>query len=225
MGVHHWTGSEMTYSLDLRKRVAGFVEAGGRKAEAARRYEVSLWCVNDWCKREDLRPKAQGRRHRKLDWAALRQHIQEHPDALLRERAVQFGVHIHAIWYACHQMRISHKKNAAVQGAGSRSAQGVPADPAPPDPTAGLCRYHLPGRVRLSRDHPAGVWLGSQRPESPRGAERQHPAPDQPNCRQARRGTPGAVFVCRQYQCSVVQPMAERASLQDLAPPVHPHSR
>ena len=104
----------MTYSIDLRKRVAGFVAAGGRKAEASRRYEVSLWCVTDWCKRADLRPKAQGRRHRKLDWEALRQHIQEHPDALLRERAAQFGVHIHAIWYACHQMQISHKKNDAV---------------------------------------------------------------------------------------------------------------
>ena len=76
MRTHHLTGSEMTYSIDLRQRVAGFVEAGGRKAEASRRYEVSLWCVTDWCKRADLRPKAQGRRHRKLDWEALRQHIE-----------------------------------------------------------------------------------------------------------------------------------------------------
>ena len=32
-------------------------------------------------------------RKRKLDWKALAQHIQENPDALLRERAQYFGVH------------------------------------------------------------------------------------------------------------------------------------
>ncbi|NJK57672.1 MAG: IS630 family transposase, partial [Pleurocapsa sp. SU_5_0] len=42
----------MTYSVDLRKRVVEFVAAGGSKAEASRRYEVSLWCVNDWCQRK-----------------------------------------------------------------------------------------------------------------------------------------------------------------------------
>lgn len=41
----------MTYSIDLRKRVVEFVQKGGSKAEASRRYQVSLWCVNDWCKR------------------------------------------------------------------------------------------------------------------------------------------------------------------------------
>ncbi len=38
----------MTYSIDLRKRVVEFVQGGGSKAEASRRYKVSLWCVNDW---------------------------------------------------------------------------------------------------------------------------------------------------------------------------------
>ena len=31
----------MTYSLDLRKRVVGFVENGGSKAEASRRFGVA----------------------------------------------------------------------------------------------------------------------------------------------------------------------------------------
>ena len=31
----------MTYSVDLRQRVVKFVEAGGAKAEAARRFSVS----------------------------------------------------------------------------------------------------------------------------------------------------------------------------------------
>ena len=70
---------------------------GGSKAEASRRYEVSLWCVNDWCKRGDLTPKIVKRRKRKLDWEALERHTQEFPDALLRERAQHFGVRESAI--------------------------------------------------------------------------------------------------------------------------------
>ena len=100
----------MTYSIDLRKRVVEFVQEGGSKAEASRRYKVSLWCVNDWCKRQDLTPKPQKRRQRKLDWEALSRHIEEYPDALLRERAQYFEVHINAIWYATRQMKLTRKK-------------------------------------------------------------------------------------------------------------------
>ena len=76
----------MTYSVDWRKRVVNFVEAGGSKAEASRRSEISLWCVNDWCRRKNLTPAPQLGRKRKLDSKALEQHIRENPDALLRQR-------------------------------------------------------------------------------------------------------------------------------------------
>ncbi|MEO0011896.1 MAG: hypothetical protein RLZZ535_285 [Cyanobacteriota bacterium] len=105
----------MTYSVDLRKRVVKFVQNGGSKAEASRRYQVSIWCVNDWCRREDLAPKPQLGRKRKLDWSALDRHIQEYPDALLRERAQHFGVHNNAIWYAKNQMKLTRKKNFKIQ--------------------------------------------------------------------------------------------------------------
>ena len=100
----------MTYSIDLRKRVVEFVSRGGSKAEASRQYEVSLWCVNDWCKRDDLTPKVSKRRNRKLDWQALSRHIEKFPDALLRERAQHFGVRESAIWYANRQMKLTRKK-------------------------------------------------------------------------------------------------------------------
>lgn len=105
----------MTYSLDLRKRVVDFVVAGGSKAEASRRYEVSLWCVNDWCRRKNLTPAPQHGRKRKLDWTSLAKHIQENPDALLRERAQYFEVHTSAIGYAQKQMNLTRKKNAEIQ--------------------------------------------------------------------------------------------------------------
>ncbi len=105
----------MTYSIDLRRRVVGFVEAGGSKAEASRRFGVSLWCVGDWCKRQDLAPKTQSLRHRKIDKEALRRHVRLYPDALLRERAQLFGVHINAVWSMMRKMELTHKKSDALQ--------------------------------------------------------------------------------------------------------------
>ena len=66
--------------------------------------------MNNWCQRKNLTPAAQLGRKRKLDWEALAQHIQENPDALLRERAQHFRVHRSAIGYAQTQMKLTRKK-------------------------------------------------------------------------------------------------------------------
>ena len=105
----------MTYSIDLRKRVVDLVNDGGSKAEASRRFEVSLWCVNDWCKRDDLAPKAHSQRKRKIDKEALRRHVQQYPDALLKERAELFEVCINAVWSMMRKMKLTHKKSYALQ--------------------------------------------------------------------------------------------------------------
>ncbi len=104
----------MAYSIDLRRLVVCFVKKGGSKAEASRRFNISLWCVNDWCNRTDLSPKQQGPRFRKIDNEALLAHVQAHPDALLRERAAAFGVRESAIWYRLKQLKITYKKNDAL---------------------------------------------------------------------------------------------------------------
>jgi transposase len=100
----------MTYSTDLRKQVVEFVTNGGTKAKVSRQYQVSIWCVNDWCKRDDLTSQPQNGRKRKLDRSALSRHIQKYSDALLRERAQHFGVHTNAIWYASRKMKLTRKK-------------------------------------------------------------------------------------------------------------------
>ena len=101
----------MTYSLDLRERVVRYVNNGGAKAAASRKFEVSIWCVNDWCKRNNLSPKKRKRKPYKLDWGELRRHVQQYPDQLIHERASYFGVSYFAVWYALKQMKITHKKN------------------------------------------------------------------------------------------------------------------
>jgi transposase len=101
----------MTYSVDLRKKVVAFVENGGSQAEAARHFDISLWCVRDWLARQDLQPQQQGvGRRRKLDKEALRAHVRDYPDALIRERAVHFGVCPNAVWVALQVLKLTPKK-------------------------------------------------------------------------------------------------------------------
>ena len=122
----------MSYSIDLRQRVVSFVQKGGSKAEAARRFQVSLWCVFNWMKRKDLQPSPALRRVRKLDWQALKAHVHAYPDALLRERAAHFKVHINAIWYALCQMKISYKKKPQVWREKSLFVHGLSSEDRPP---------------------------------------------------------------------------------------------
>lgn len=109
----------MSYSVDLRQRVVAFVEAGGAKAEAARLFSVSEGSVHHWLKRDNLAPTKVKRRDRQLNWKALEQHIQDEPDAKLKDRAEYFGVHTTAIWYAIKQMNITRKKTAKISRAQS----------------------------------------------------------------------------------------------------------
>ena len=43
----------MAYSTDLRKRVLGFIETGGKKAEAARRFSVNRSTIYRWLAAKD----------------------------------------------------------------------------------------------------------------------------------------------------------------------------
>lgn len=102
----------MAYSMDLRERVVKYVREGGSKAEAARRYEVSEATVYTWLKREDLKPTVVIRRRRKIDWQALKIHVQQYPESTLKDRAKHFGVNPSAIWYALKELQITRKKNS-----------------------------------------------------------------------------------------------------------------
>ena len=101
----------MTYSVDFRKKVVVFVRSGGGQREAARRFDISLWCVRDWLTRQDLQPQQKDvPRQRKIDKDALRAHVRDNPDAILRERAVHFGVCISSMGWAMHRLKLTHKK-------------------------------------------------------------------------------------------------------------------
>lgn len=104
----------MTFSLDLRERVVQFVEGGGSKTEAARRFGVSRWCVYSWLGRETLKPDRQGAPvgPRKISFDRLRVHVEQYPDAYQYERAKDLGVSRHVVMNGLKRLGI--KKNVVV---------------------------------------------------------------------------------------------------------------
>ncbi len=105
----------MSYSLDLRKRAVNFVGDGGSQMEASRLYGVSRKRLYNWLHRPILSPTPKGTRDRKINKAKMASHVSAHPDALLRERATEFGVTSSGMWRALRRLGM-RKKNDAVRG-------------------------------------------------------------------------------------------------------------
>ena len=101
----------MRYSPDLRKRVLDFIQAGGSKTEAAKRFNVGRTTIYKW-----LNAKApftyQKPGPRSIDYEALKQHITEFPDQTLKERAAHFGVSAFCIGYSLKRLGYTRKKDA-----------------------------------------------------------------------------------------------------------------
>ena len=101
----------MRCSLDLRCRVVAFVQRGGSKAEAARRFQVGVASVYRWLKPDGLKHRHTPRRPHKLDWEALRRHVAQFPDWTQQERARHFSVSRYGIWHALRRMQLTRKKS------------------------------------------------------------------------------------------------------------------
>lgn len=105
----------MTYSIDLRAQVVRYVKEGGSKVSASSTFGVSRETIYRWLSSDNLAAKKHGPRHRKIDKAALLQHVRDYPDMILRERAAIFSVTTHGMWYALRALNV-RKKNADLQG-------------------------------------------------------------------------------------------------------------
>ena len=113
------------YALVLRERVVKFIQSGGSKAEAARRFDLSRSTVYrylDAVPAGTLAPKTSWGHWRKLDPQKLRDHVQKHPDATLKELQNAFGVSHQAIWVRLGQLGFTlknikylHRKGSALR--------------------------------------------------------------------------------------------------------------
>ena len=108
----------MSYSLDLRQRVLDFVNEGGAKAEAARRFKVSRGRIYVWLRLPPDQLSAQKpgpKGAHKLDMAKLAETIQAEPDLLQKELAQRFGVCESTIHHARKRLQITRKKDARLR--------------------------------------------------------------------------------------------------------------
>ena len=102
----------MAHSPDLRKRVLQFIENGGSKTEAARRFSVARAAVYQWLNAPDPLTcgKPGPRKPRLLDPVALAEHVKAHPDQTLDERARHFGVSKSCVVYGLTRLGYTRKK-------------------------------------------------------------------------------------------------------------------
>jgi transposase len=104
----------MAHSPDLRKRVLQFIENGGSKTQAARRFSVARAAIYKWLNAPDPLTcgKPGPRTPRLLDPVALAEHVKAHPDQTLDERARYFGVSKSCVAYGLKRLGYTRKKNA-----------------------------------------------------------------------------------------------------------------
>lgn len=105
----------MIYSLDLRERVIAFIESGGKKIEASRRFDVSRPTIDNWLllKKETgtlKSPPLPPRSWRKLNPETLSKYVESHPDAMLEDYACHFQTSPSGIWRALKRLNITRKK-------------------------------------------------------------------------------------------------------------------
>ena len=119
----------MAYSLDFRKRVIEYRGEGNSLRKTSEVFAVAVPTIREWERklREEntLDRKPLNRTFRKLDPEKLRKHVEEHPDAYLRERADYFGVAVSTVADALARLGITYKKNEHVQGTGSKESRRI----------------------------------------------------------------------------------------------------
>lgn len=105
----------MIYSIDLRKCVIGFIESGGKKLEASRRFNVCRPTIDKWLllKKETgglEAPPLPPRSWRKLNPESLLAYVEAHPDGMLEDYAEHFQTSPSGIWRALKRLKFTRKK-------------------------------------------------------------------------------------------------------------------
>jgi len=93
--------------------VVKFINQGGSKVEAARRFELgrrTIYCSLAAAQTGTLAPKNSWGHWRKLDPQKLQVHVQAHPDATRKELQRAFAVSHHAVWVRLRQLGLTLKK-------------------------------------------------------------------------------------------------------------------
>ncbi|MDR1992595.1 MAG: transposase [Nitrososphaerota archaeon] len=109
----------MTYSLDFREAVLTFRKKGHTIKQTCETFNIPKKTYHNWTnlqqQTDSLQPKKTPTRKRKIDKQKLRQYIEEHPDAYLKELAQHFNVKTSSIHNALVKLKITRKKKFHIQ--------------------------------------------------------------------------------------------------------------
>ena len=101
----------MAYSLQFRQKVFTTKEKFQLTfQQTSERFDIPIRTLFRWQNRLEPCTK-RNKPATKVDMEKLAQHVKNHPDAYLRERAQVFGVTFQAIHCALKRLNISYKKN------------------------------------------------------------------------------------------------------------------
>jgi transposase len=102
----------------MRERIVLFVNGGGSKAEAARRYNTCWKTVSRYCaaaaKGAGLAPKPWPGRKRRLDSDLLLRQVAQTPSATLAELGKALGISRNAVWKRLRLLAVTRKKTDAL---------------------------------------------------------------------------------------------------------------
>ena len=109
----------MSYDKELRRRAIEYWEDGHSKKETAAVFKVSHFTLQLWKSKLKESGTLEGKKRkevwRKIDPEKLKEYVEHHPDAYLKEMAEEFGCSEVAIFKALKRLKITRKKNYYLQ--------------------------------------------------------------------------------------------------------------
>ena len=117
----------MAYSTDLRKRVLNFIQTGGKKAEAARRFSLNRSTIYIGLAAEApfSTQKPGPKKMRELDEAAMKKHVSDFLDLPQNERASHFGVSAASITYGLGNSALPEKKQSTLRSGARKNVKSI----------------------------------------------------------------------------------------------------
>ena len=108
----------MTYSADFREAVLTYRQKGHTIKQTCKTFNIPKKTYHNWANLQQqtgtLQPKKHGPRKRKIDPQKLKQYIEQHPDAYLKEIATHFNCKSSSVHVALAKLKITRKKKLHV---------------------------------------------------------------------------------------------------------------
>ena len=119
----------MSYEIKLRQRAIAYWNEGHTKAETAALFKVGTSTLQKWKSQlketGTLETKKRKETWRKIDPKKLKAHLEEHPDAYLKEIARVFECSDAAVLKAMRRLNITRKKTTVYREMNKRLSFGL----------------------------------------------------------------------------------------------------